>query len=496
MTFMKLSSLLQNLVSLPAKFDCDISGITLDSRCVKPGYVFIANVGTLVDGRSYIDEAIRNGASIIIAEQSSLNEQWEQRNQVFILYLPQLTTKISKIAANFYQFPANSLRIVGITGTNGKTSCSHFIATALKILNTPCAIVGTLGVGEPGNLKPLALTTPDAITLQGLFAEFVKKKIRSVAMEVSSHSLDQGRVNDIPFEVGVFTNLSRDHLDYHHTMENYGAAKKRLFDSPFTRHAVINADDDYGKQLIEELSNVKNIIAYSVHEPKLAVPYVYVRDFHLDISGITAYVVTPWGEGLMSSSLIGQFNLSNLLATLATLCLMDVPFNQALQCLAKLKAVPGRMQTFGGGSQPLVVVDYSHTPDSLEKVLIALRKHCQGRLLCLFGCGGNRDKGKRPIMASIAESYADLVMVTDDNPRHESSEQIAADIMLGFKRPAAIKVVLDRSKAIQDIIQCAKPGDCVLIAGRGGETHQQIGDKKIPFSDAEKVNTIMAAWRV
>jgi UDP-N-acetylmuramoyl-L-alanyl-D-glutamate--2,6-diaminopimelate ligase len=487
-----LSSLLRGIVPGVGNIDPVISGLALDSRLVKPGDLFLAYVGTHLDGREYIAEALAQGANAILAEANTFLIA-SSLSSVPIVLVPDLKQHVSQIAATFFEHPGKSLRIVGITGTNGKTSCSHFIAAILQQLNHPCGVIGTLGSGIFGHLQFTGLTTPDAVALQATFADFVKQKVNTVAMEVSSHSIDQGRIQDIEFSVGIFTNLTRDHLDYHGTMENYAATKKRLFDNPHLQRAVINADDAFGQDLIASLSATKEIYSYGIkgqHPLSAIAPSVIADNVKLDDTGVSATVHTPWGTGELQAALIGQFNLSNLLAVLTTLCLLEVPLADALTGISRLRSVPGRMETFGGNHQPLVVVDYAHTPDALEKVLIALRHHCKGQLFCVFGCGGDRDKGKRPMMAKIAERYADSIVITDDNPRHEVPAQIVADIMEGFcqaeqRRPVIVEH--DRSQAIQDVIQCAAPGDCVLIAGKGAETYQQIGDTKIAFSDVEQV---------
>jgi UDP-N-acetylmuramoyl-L-alanyl-D-glutamate--2,6-diaminopimelate ligase len=475
----KLSDLLKPYIDIAITHDCNLHGIALDSREVKPGYLFFAYPGAEKDGRQYISDAMARGAIVVLAEdtQSTIS-----RNQgVLLITMPDLRKKISEMAACFYHDPSKSLRKIGITGTNGKTSCSHFIAASLQSLNIPCGVIGTLGNGLYGHLNTTTLTTPDPITLQKTFADFILEGAKVVAMEVSSHSLDQGRVAGIQFEVGVFTNLTRDHLDYHGSMQAYGDAKRKLFER--SHFAVINADDEFGQKLIESLPR-ENTFAYSTLNKKNAA--IFTDAVQLDISGIKATIFSPWGEGEINAPLIGRFNLSNVLAVFTTLCLMGIPFESVRECLSQLTPVPGRMQTLGGGKQPLVIVDYSHTPDALEKVLVALRQHCQGKLYCLFGCGGDRDRGKRPLMAKIAEQYSDYVMVTDDNPRTEDPQQIVNDILSGFENASVIEVQHNRSKAIKDIIQYAHAGDCVLIAGKGAETYQQIGNDKIPFRDVEK----------
>ncbi len=488
---MNINQLLKDIYHFSSATDIEIHGLALDSRLVKPGDLFFAYQGTHLDGRKFIDDAIKKGARAVLTDTNKISAiQWQDSIPIF--HIQQLQQKMGEIAARFYAYPAKLMTMIGMTGTNGKTSCSHFIASALQQVHIPCGVIGTLGSGLYGDIKPGNLTTPDAVTLQKTLAELHAKGAKAISMEVSSHSLEQSRINGIEFEVGIFTNLTRDHLDYHGTMEAYGAAKKRLFD--YAKFAVINADDAFGKQMLASLATRKNVFSYGTS--RVNAPLVYTEQIHLDISGIRAHVFTPWGEGDLHTKLIGQFNLSNVLATLTALCLLKISFQDVLNCVSRLSSVPGRMQALGGGAQPLVVVDYAHTPDALEKVLIALKRHCHGKLHCLFGCGGDRDRGKRPMMAKIAEQYADHVVVTDDNPRTENPGQIVADIMQGFSNPTSIIVQHDRSKAIRNVIQYAKAGDCVLIAGKGAEEYQQIGNEKIPFSDVEKVRETINAGLV
>ncbi len=486
---MKLSHLLLDFCDLPlAAADIHVTDLTLDSRQVKPGFAFLAVLGTHLDGRQFIDNALQQGATAILLESEHAEVTW--RNTIPIISIPQLKNHVGELAARFYDYPAKKMRMVGVTGTSGKTSCTQFIAAALKQLNIACGVIGTLGSGLYGNIAPGSLTTPDAITLQKTLADFVQQGVTITAMEVSSHSLDQGRVNGLQFQIGMFTNLTRDHLDYHGTMAAYGAAKKRLFAQ--TDFAVINADDPFGRELLAEQ---KTFIALSTDPQNIAAypadSCVVATHIQLTDAGVRATISSPWGEGILQSSLVGHFNLSNLLAALSALCLLDIPLKDALRSLQSLTSVPGRMQTFGGNDKPLVVVDYAHKPDALEKVLQALRHQCQGKLFCVFGCGGERDRGKRPLMAQIAEQYADQVIVTNDNPRHEDATQIVEEIMTGFVDKAKIIIQQDRSKAIHDVIQYAAKGDCILIAGKGAETYQQVGDVKIPFSDIEKVQEFL-----
>lgn len=500
MTPIKLSRLLYNLYDTTLYSDVEISGLALDSRKVKPGDLFFACKGSQHDGRKFIDEAVNKGAKAILAEVDSATIPIKNYHNIPILPVDRLSQRMGVVAAEFYGRPSEKLNVVGITGTNGKTSCSYFLAQALHYCQIESGVIGTLGSGLYGKIKEGHLTTPDALTLQGLFFEFLNQNVHTVAMEVSSHSIDQGRINGIDFDIAIFTNLTRDHLDYHGSMEAYGQTKRKLFSSAYTRQAVINSDDAFGREMLTDIP-LKNKYAYGLEAsllPKnISKEFSIVADqVGLDTTGIQARVHTPWGTGDLMTPLIGQFNLSNVLATLTALCLLEIPFSQALQSLSHLSSVPGRMQTVNLKNNPLIVVDYAHTPDALEKVLLALRRHCQGKLLCLFGCGGDRDTGKRPLMAKVVEQYADFVMVTDDNPRTEDPVQIVKDIVKGFNHPEKVSVQHNRSKAIRDIIQYAQVTDCVLIAGKGAETYQQIGHEKIPFSDIQKIMESLNAGMV
>jgi len=486
---MRLSTLLQDFYSIPVELDRDISGLMLDSRYVQKNGLFLAVKGTHLDGRHYIQDAILRGASAVLIDADTTNDVLTFEATVPLIPIKHLQQKVGFIASCFYGNPSNHLRMIGVTGTSGKTSCSHFIAQSLQSLNIPCGIIGTLGNGFLGEMGEAGLTTPDAVTLQSILHDFVLRKAQAIAMEVSSHSIDQGRINGIQFDIGIFTNLSQDHLDYHLTMESYALVKRRFLAEIPVKHCIINADDAYGRKWITELSTHHSIIAYSTDQPdrEMQVPLVYVDQIESGLYGMKAKLKSPWGEADISLPLIGQFNLSNSLAVLTALCVYGVTFKDAVSCLARLQAVPGRMQTLGGDERPLVVVDYAHKPDALEKVLQALRGHTKGKLWCVFGCGGERDRGKRPLMAKIAETLADNVIVTNDNPRHEKPEEIVAEIVGGFSHPEKVSIELDRAKAIENSIQWANACDCVLIAGKGAEHYQQLGDEKIPFDDVEKV---------
>lgn len=490
---MKLSLLLDNIVEITPAQDCEISRIISDSRDVQSGDLFIALKGFQQDGRRFIPDAIAKGASAVLVENvipAHAGNSLEipacvgKTPLISITNLPQY---LGEIAARFYHYPARNLKIFGVTGTNGKTSCTHFIAQCLTALKHSCGIIGTLGSGFYGTLKETGFTTPDALTLQAVLKSFIDHHAEAVAMEVSSHSIDQGRVNSIEFDVGVFTNLTQDHLDYHGDMQTYAAVKKRFIAEFPVRQVIINADDPYGQQWIKELAR-KPVISYSVLSTAAE---VYAHHTQLTLQGITTEIVTPWGKAQVNLSLIGLFNLSNMLAVIAALCAYGIPFNDVIRVIQQVRPVPGRMQLLGGQRQPLVVVDYAHTPDALQNALQALRSHTQGKLVCVFGCGGDRDKGKRPLMAKIAEQIADKVIVTSDNPRHEDPAVIAAEIRAGFLRPESVFIELDRSKAIQNSIQWSESADCILIAGKGAEHYQQIGDQKLPFDDVTEATRFL-----
>ncbi|VVC76348.1 UDP-N-acetylmuramoyl-L-alanyl-D-glutamate--2, 6-diaminopimelate ligase [Aquicella siphonis] len=492
---MRLSQLLQDCYLLPVEADREISGLTLDSRQVKSQGLFLAVKGAQLDGRDYVRDAVSRGAAAILADadEEDLPVAW----QADIPFIPvfQLRKQLGGLAARFYQYPAEKMRMIGVTGTSGKTSCTHFIAQSLQSLDISCGIIGTLGCGFYGALGTAGLTTPDAVTLQATLAQFSDCHAHAIAMEVSSHSIDQERIRPVAFDLGIFTNLSQDHLDYHGDMETYAAVKRRFLADRSTKHLIISADDAYGRAWINELASQKPVVAYGLRRHlsiPADIPFVYAARADLTPEGIRAEVRTPWGEGELLLPLMGQFNLSNALAVLASLCVYGISLEQTLACLSRLQTVPGRMQTLGGPGQPRIIVDYAHKPDALEKVLQALRAHTEGKLWCVFGCGGERDRGKRPLMAKIAEEWADQVIVTNDNPRHENPGEIVAEIMRGFLHPERVFIEMDRSKAIQNSIQWATAKDCVLIAGKGAERYQQIGDEKIPFDDVEQVKACLA----
>ncbi|TRX76280.1 UDP-N-acetylmuramoyl-L-alanyl-D-glutamate--2,6-diaminopimelate ligase [Pseudomonas mangiferae] len=465
-----------------------IRELTLDSRTVRPGDLFLAVPGLRQDGRAHIADALTRGAAAIAYEAEGAPDI--SATAAALIPYKGLTQQLSAIAGRFYGEPSRGLRLVGVTGTNGKTSVSQLLAQALDRLGERCGIVGTLGSGFHDALQGGQHTTPDPLAVQATLATLKKAGARAVAMEVSSHGLDQGRVAALDFHVAVFTNLSRDHLDYHGTMDAYGAAKARLFDWPGLRCRVVNLDDAFGTELASRPGESR-LIGYSLKD---AGAYLHARDAEFDDHGVRARLVTPQGEGLLRSPLLGRFNLSNLLAVVGALLGLGYPLDEILREVPHLQGPLGRMQRLGGGDKPLVVVDYAHTPDALEQVLTALRPHARGRLLCLFGCGGDRDRGKRPLMATAAERLADGVLVTDDNPRSEDPLRIFDDIRPGFAAAEAVAFVPGRGEAIARLIAQAGVDDIVVLAGKGHEDYQEIHGVRQPFSDLEQAAAALATW--
>jgi UDP-N-acetylmuramoyl-L-alanyl-D-glutamate--2,6-diaminopimelate ligase len=479
---MHLSTLLAGLLDAPLAHDPEISGITLDSRSVQQGWLFIAVPGARTDGRAYIAGAYSRGAAAAVYEADGFEPDARSANAIGVRALRQ---HIGDIANRFYGTPSRKLRVVGVTGTNGKTTTTHLLAQVLDRPTARCGLIGTLGSGFPGQLDPSVHTTPDAVSVQRLLAEFVAAGAKTVCMEVSSHALDQDRVAGVAFDIAVFTNLTRDHLDYHGDMEAYAAAKARLFDFPHLKAAVINQDDAFGRELIERARRRTAVLSFG-----LSGGDVQALTIKTSLDGLALTVATPHGETPLRSPLLGRFNAANLLAVLAALLVAGVPLSEAANALAHAQPVAGRMERFGGiDGQPLVVVDYAHTPDALEKVLQALREHTPGKLVCVFGCGGDRDRGKRPQMGRIAEQLADVVILTNDNPRHEDPLAIINEIASGMQTtPSAVP---DRVQAIRAALSEARVGDIVLVAGKGHEDYQQVGDRRMAYSDRDTVRALL-----
>ena len=537
-----------------------VTRLVTDSRAVQRGDTFVAYPGEKRDGRQFIAAAIAQGANAVfyekllmkplairLSEQAALHSHsakspkdgdisrwltpakslvmsghpWEAQNfvwndawQVPNLAVADLRHKAGWMADAVYGMPSGKLWVVGVTGTNGKTSTSHWIAHALNGTGKPCALIGTLGNGFADVLQPSENTTPDAIRVHGLLADYVRDGAQAVAMEVSSHALSQGRVNAVRFDVAMLTNLSRDHLDYHGDMQSYADAKRKLFDWQQLKFVVLNLDDAYGVELAEQLQDgtspspqsspssgrggerekqhsIPEVVGYGLSDAalqfaeRLGLRMVYGNLLEMTGQGLRLAVHSSWGAAQLNSALVGRFNAANLLGTLAVLLVSGMGLSDAVQSLSKVQPAAGRMQRLGSVQQPTVIVDYAHTPDALEKVLQALREvsvAAGGKVLCVFGCGGDRDRGKRAMMGMVAEKFSDFCIVTSDNPRSEDPREIIAEIVSGMKADNH-EIIVERAAAIQSAISRARRGDTVLIAGKGHEDYQEIGGVKYPFSD-------------
>jgi len=491
MTTRSLRELTAGLGTVPPDLAADVfvSDVTLDSRAVSPGALFLACRGGKHHGLEFAQQAVARGARAMLYEA---DEPGTVSSDIFVARVPHLSRHVGTIADRFFGSPARALTVAAITGTNGKTTCAWLLAQALQICNRRAAFMGTLGFGVPPNLTPTEHTTSDAVGVHRQFAALRKLGAECVSMEVSSHAIEQHRVAAVHFETAAFTNLTHDHLDYHGTMEAYGATKARLFEWPNLAHRVINVDDPFGAQLAAQGSLARLVITGRRAEGATTgtfgatahAEFVTARSVTRDSSGLRIAVETSWGSGELDVPLIGDFNVDNVLTVLAVLLAWDVPLPQAVAALAKCKPPSGRMETFGGTQNlPLGIVDYAHTPDGLSKALTAARAHCRGRLRVVFGCGGDRDPGKRSMMGRIASELADEAIVTDDNPRTEDPAKIVADILAGFPGPVPPLVEHDRALAIRAALQRSAAQDVVLVAGKGHEDYQIYGTVRRPFSD-------------
>ncbi|MDT3736652.1 MAG: UDP-N-acetylmuramoyl-L-alanyl-D-glutamate--2,6-diaminopimelate ligase [Denitratisoma sp.] len=461
------------------------TALCADSRAVAPGEVFVAFPGARVDGRRYIADAVARGAAAVLWERQGVEAPAIDVPNVAADELQALSGWIAHLV---YGRPSEKLWTVGVTGTNGKTSVSQWIAQAFAQLGRRCAVIGTLGCGFPGHLEESLNTTPDALTLHRLFAGYLAQGAQAAAMEVSSIGLHQGRVNGVHFDVAVFTNLTRDHLEYHGSMEAYGAAKEQLFATPGLKAAVLNLDDALGRKIARDLAGRGvPVTGYTLRgETANGVDVLLAAEgIAAAPRGLRFTAVTPQGRADIEAPVVGEFNVANLLAVLGTLLASGVALDRAAAVLRRLTSSPGRMQAVGGEGQPLAVIDYAHTPDALDQALAALRETAAargGRLVCVFGCGGNRDPGKRPQMGEVAARRADAVILTSDNPRDEDPQAILADIARGA--PGA-RTIADRAEAIRAALAQADARDVVLIAGKGHEAYQEIAGRRQPFSDVD-----------
>ena len=503
----RLAKLTAGLVAAPAALE--VSDVTLDSRSAGPGALFLACRGHGRHGAEFVGEALARGARAVLYEPSPGAIELVEAgltglagggaDEVFVAPVPQLSHHVGIIADRFFGEPSQAVTVAGITGTNGKTTCAWLLAQALGQCDRPAAYMGTIGFGFPDVLAATEHTTGDAVTVHRRLAAMRELGAEVVSMEVSSHALDQHRVGGVRFHTAAFTNLTRDHLDYHGTMTAYADAKARLFAWPGLALRVINIDDEFGAGLAGQVSAAQLVIttrAGARHEPPAGARVVRAVRVEAAISGLIIDVESSWGAARLNVPLIGEFNADNALTVLAVLLAWDIPLAKAAAALESCRAAPGRMEAFGGrDALPLAIVDYAHTPDALAKALRAARRHCRGRLRAIFGCGGDRDPGKRPMMGRIAAELADELVVTDDNPRSEPPGRIVADILAGIPGGAAARVEHDRASAIRTTLGRSGAEDVVLIAGKGHEEYQIYGSERRPFSDQSVARAALEAMR-
>ncbi|WP_105900697.1 UDP-N-acetylmuramoyl-L-alanyl-D-glutamate--2,6-diaminopimelate ligase [Vibrio gangliei] len=499
-----LSQLLKPWGEFEFQHDVVVQQLQLDSRKVTQGDVFVAIQGHAVDGRQFIDKAILNGASAVIADSDAqhVSDSIEYKDKVAIIYLEHIGTQLSQLAGRLYHFAP--MQLIGITGTNGKTTISQLIAQWLELLGQKAAVMGTTGNGFLDNLQPAVNTTGNAIEIQQTLSQLQQQGADYTALEISSHGLVQGRVKTLSFAAAAFTNLSRDHLDYHGSMEEYAKAKFSLFSQHDCQHKIINADDAFGQQWLQQLPEAVSV-SLSAPTAPLSHKALWATDVEYSDAGIRMDIDGTWGQAQLQTPLIGAFNASNVMVALATLLSLGFELEQLVSTAPQLKPVIGRMELFqaeissltesssmtDSTSYPKIVVDYAHTPDALEKALMALRVHCKGKLWSIFGCGGDRDTGKRPMMTEISERLADVSIITDDNPRSEDPAQIVADMLKGAQHPEHIQVIHSRYQACQYAVEHAQENDIILLAGKGHEDYQIIQGQTLHYSDRETAKTLL-----
>ncbi|XOD70010.1 MAG: UDP-N-acetylmuramoyl-L-alanyl-D-glutamate--2,6-diaminopimelate ligase [Sodalis sp. (in: enterobacteria)] len=474
---------------LPNAPECVLRKMTLDSRTAATGDLFVAVVGHQTDGRHYISQAISQGVSAVVAQADDEAKESEIRelNGVPIIYLLRLQERLSALAGRFYQHPSRTLRLIGVTGTNGKTTTTHLLAQWAQLLGEISIVMGTTGNGIIGNIQPSNNTTGSAVEVQ----QFLRQNANFAAMEISSHSLVQHRVSDLHFAAAVFTNLTRDHLDYHGNMAQYEAAKWQLFSKLDVGQRIINADDPTGRRWLKKLPHAIAVSVTSILPTAYQGGWLYAGDIQYHEHCTEIPFRSSWGDGTIHSKLIGEFNVSNLLLALTTLLTLGYPLPALLNSASHLQSVYGRMESFHAKGHPTVLVDYAHTPSALKKALIAAKLHCRGKLWCVFGCGGDRDKYKRHLMGAIAEKYSDQVIITDDNPRSELSLDIINDIKRGLLDADRIQIIPVRIEAVTSAILQAAPTDLVLVAGKGHEDYQIISHKRLHYSDRTTVEKLL-----
>ncbi len=477
--------------------ELEITGLATDSRQVKPGDLFLATRGLRVHGISHAAEAVRRGAVMVaweLADDEILARQAASLD-VPVVALAGLGQKLGLIADRFYAHPSRQQHVIGVTGTDGKTSVTHYLAQAFS-QSGPCGLLGTLGYGVYGRLQSPTHTTPDALRLHAELAQLHDSGVKTVVMEVSSHALHQHRSDGVAFNTAILTHLSRDHLDYHGSVEAYADAKRRLFNTSGLETAVLNVADEFGRQLVSQLRNRVRVIGYGRPQDctGLSADRIALAAVTPQTNGLAMRLDTTWGPAELHIPLLGEFNASNLMAALGGLLASGLTLDDAVERLSRVSTVAGRMELFEQRYAPRVVVDYAHTPHALETVLQALRPHCSGELVCLFGAGGDRDKGKRPQMGEVAERCADRVVLTSDNPRGEQPQAILDEIAAGFLEPQRVECIVDRGAAIDVVVAEAAVDDLILVAGKGHEDTQQIGDRRLAFSDRERVQQALRRY--
>ncbi|MEM8564432.1 MAG: UDP-N-acetylmuramoyl-L-alanyl-D-glutamate--2,6-diaminopimelate ligase [Pseudomonadota bacterium] len=461
--------------------EIQINGLALDSRAIEPGDLFLAVPGETHDGRQFIEQAVASGAAAVLAEAPIAG--FVDELSVPLIEWPDLRFELGTIAARFFRHPSRDMHVLGVTGTNGKTTTTRLFAQLGRSLGMSCGVIGTLGATIDESVNSSRNTTPDPVMLQRQLDEWRADEISTVAMEVSSHALVQGRVAGVEFDTAVYTNLSHDHLDYHGTMERYLGAKLQLFATAGLRHALVNADDQYSALVLAAIPSDINVWTFSAMDKTADIKIEMVD---VDTVGMSGRLSTPWGGGSFSSSLLGRFNLSNLAAAVAAIVLAGENIADALAVIPQLQAVPGRMQSIPNDLGIQVIIDYAHTPDALEQVLAALQPQVKGSLVTVFGCGGDRDRAKRSMMGAVASSLSTSVIVTSDNPRNENADTIMADIAVGCS--GVYQLIADRAEAIFTAIDQAEAGDCIVIAGKGHEDYQIVGPQRLHFSDEEQAS--------
>jgi UDP-N-acetylmuramoyl-L-alanyl-D-glutamate--2,6-diaminopimelate ligase len=491
-----LTWLLDGIAEVPAN-EARVEDLTLDSREARAGSLFLALRGRTTHGLKFAAQAAARGASVVLWEPAADVSPPRLPAAVFAAAVPALSTLVGRVADRFFNWPSSQLRITGITGTNGKTTCAYLLAQCLEKLGSKAAYVGTIGWGRIAALEAAALTTPDVVTLHRVLASLRSSGVREVAMEVSSQALDQDRIAGVRMHSAAFTNLSRDHLDYHETMAAYGAAKARLFDAADLRHIIINVGDDFGRRLAQNHDGRVPLTAVWIGAGGsgwLADRALCATRVTLDLYGMSMQIDGSFGKADVATRLLGRFNAENALIVIACLLGLGVSLDDSARVLGECVPPPGRMEVVEPATRgrPVAVVDYAHTPDALAQALRALREHCKGALWCVFGCGGDRDPGKRRIMGAVADELADQIIVTDDNPRSEDPQVITREIVGGITS-REVRVIHDRGEAIAAALKEAQASDVVLIAGKGHEDYQIYGETRRSFSDRREAQRYLGA---